>query len=292
MPSITPERIQCAILSRADRASFLPPKLPKINDPNWTTSVAKPAMRKAYKRLGEITLRSLATALIYALLPETGERHDVGLILMLLETLLSPRTFARILLATGDYEDAPPCPFFGMSSPLVAGAFFAFVGAFMAFSEDKGLIRFSPWFDATFRPLAQAGVKGLNCKAKFTAPIYPTTRAQVDHSAESKRLKKKQRIAGRVVFGDTTNTSSATPTSTLAAKTGLSSSSAKARKEVTDFKFLRIPKEKYQVAQASARSLQTTEVATAGVAEDSIPPGILIVLLIYNDSTGPKYRRI
>jgi hypothetical protein len=80
---------------------------------------------------------------------------------MLLETLLSPRIFARILLATGDYEDAPPCPFFGMSSPLVAGAFFAFVGAFMAFSEDKGLIWFSPWFDATFRPLTQAGVKGL-----------------------------------------------------------------------------------------------------------------------------------
>ncbi|KAJ7932050.1 hypothetical protein B0H13DRAFT_809106 [Mycena leptocephala] len=132
MPSITPERIQSAILSRADRASFLPPKLPKINDPNWTTSVAKPAMRKAYKRLGEITLRSLATALIYALLPETGERHE-----MLLETLLSPRIFARILLATGDYEDAPPCPFFGMSSPLVAGAFFAFVGAFMAFSETR-----------------------------------------------------------------------------------------------------------------------------------------------------------
>jgi hypothetical protein len=81
------------MLSRADRASFLPPKLPKINDPNWTTSVAKPAMRKAYKRLGEITLRSLATALIYALLPETGERHDVGLIIVYVPCLTVRRCY-------------------------------------------------------------------------------------------------------------------------------------------------------------------------------------------------------
>jgi hypothetical protein len=80
---------------------------------------------------------------------------------MLLESLLSPTTLARILLATGDYEDVPPCPFFGMTSPLVAGAFFAYVGAFMAFSGDNGLLRFSPWFDVVFRPLAQAGFKAL-----------------------------------------------------------------------------------------------------------------------------------
>jgi hypothetical protein len=91
MPSVTPQRIQIAILSRADRVTFRPPKLPQINDATWTTSAANPAMRRAYKRLGETTLRSLMKTLVYALLPETGERHNVGLILVYVRWLTARR---------------------------------------------------------------------------------------------------------------------------------------------------------------------------------------------------------
>ncbi|KAF7335806.1 hypothetical protein MVEN_02236600 [Mycena venus] len=200
-PAPLPARIQDSILSRCDRVTFNVPKVPSLNKQEvWTQTTTQAATRKAYRRLGDKTIRSLLKPLLYALLPEKGPLHT-----LLLDTLMSARTIARVLLATGDYEDASPSPFFGMDSPSVTDAFLVYVGAFMVGSDEHGLTRLRPWVDRVFRPLAEVGVKAIDERAKFMAPTYPTTRSQL--AAPEGRWRKKVKVAptGRAILCNTTN---------------------------------------------------------------------------------------
>lgn len=77
------------------------------------------------------------------------------------QTLKSPQTSARILLACKAYEDVDGCPFIGMDAPELADALLRFFGMFTAASGKKGLFRLIPWFVHTYKDLAKAGVRAL-----------------------------------------------------------------------------------------------------------------------------------
>ena len=73
----------------------------------------------------------------------------------------SHRTLARVLLATGDYQDVPPCPFFGMVAEEPSLALRVYLGAYMVYAPEFGLLRLRPWFSSMFDKLVKAAVAAL-----------------------------------------------------------------------------------------------------------------------------------
>ncbi|KAJ6615828.1 hypothetical protein B0H10DRAFT_2039195 [Mycena sp. CBHHK59/15] len=204
----TTPRIQATILSRMDLRTFTSKafKLPLLKDAMWEDAVASPAARSVFRLVGRSTLQSLVSTLVFSFLPadspDLSSEHQI-----ICSGLLSAATYARLLLATGDYEDVPPCPFYGMDAPEPGEVFEIYVGASVV-SSVHGLLRFRPWFTAVFTDLACGAVKAmLNPRARPRLPKMITKYADIPSEPKRKRQKVPS-IKPRNALSDTTNTAS------------------------------------------------------------------------------------
>ncbi|KAJ7503444.1 hypothetical protein B0H11DRAFT_1985593 [Mycena galericulata] len=196
-----PDRIQQGILSRADRRTFRVFSLPPVPDdsPGWAHVRHSKSLWGAYFLLGKTNFEALVANLVYKFLPCGSPFFQV-----ICEKLGSEITLCRVLLATGDYEDVPPSPFFGMECASVKEAFLVYFGIFCG-SSVHGVFRVRPWTDAVFGLLAEAAVNvTINPKMYIIPPLKPTRQAQVEW-LEAPKKKKKSNVGNRFVLADVTN---------------------------------------------------------------------------------------
>ncbi|KAJ7503509.1 hypothetical protein B0H11DRAFT_2357894, partial [Mycena galericulata] len=164
------ERVQNMVLCAMDRASYKPSKLPRISDTTTRTSPMTEDLNLAYLGIGTLVFDTLAHKVLHGLPGlELPASHDLAC-----QTLKSPRTCARILLATTGYQDVAGCPFIGMDAPELADALLRFFGMFTAASGKKGLFRLRPWFEHAYKNLAVAAAKAMDPNALIRIPKYPT----------------------------------------------------------------------------------------------------------------------
>ncbi|KAJ7671348.1 hypothetical protein DFH06DRAFT_1177276 [Mycena polygramma] len=196
-----PERLQRAILARMDRQGFNPVKLLKIDSKEiWTKAKTGQAL---FRLIGTSTLDALVSEAVrdYAVLQCDSVKRE-----LVSNCLQSDRTLARVLLATGDYEDLAPCPFYGMQSPTPGDALKVYLGAYMLHAQRLAMLRLRPWFLSMYCRLAAAAVAALDTTATFRAPRNPTRVS--DLPVFSSRKKSKSRKQDKNALQDISNKAS------------------------------------------------------------------------------------
>ncbi|KAF7335816.1 hypothetical protein MVEN_02237600 [Mycena venus] len=171
----TDERVQDAILSAMDMKSFKATKLLRIKSEDMWTRMRSNSERGMFSLIGASTLEYLVGEAMKDFVELQNAEHEQ----LVLEAMTSIRTISRLLLATGDYQDVPPCPFWGMVAEEPRMALWVYLGAYMEYAAKHALLRLRAWASEMFQKLAKAAVTALNPKARVRAPKLVRTLADV-----------------------------------------------------------------------------------------------------------------
>ncbi|KAF7335815.1 hypothetical protein MVEN_02237500 [Mycena venus] len=171
----TDERVQDAILSAMDLKSFKATKLLRIKSEDMWTRMRSNSERGMFSLIGASTLEYLVGEAMKDFVELQNTEHEQ----LVLEAMTSIRTISRLLLATGDYQDVPPCPFWGMVAEEPRMALWVYLGAYMEYAAKHALLRLRAWASEMFQKLVKAAVAALNPKARIRAPKLVRTLADV-----------------------------------------------------------------------------------------------------------------
>ncbi|KAJ6553519.1 hypothetical protein DFH09DRAFT_1085644 [Mycena vulgaris] len=183
------ERVQRAVLAAMDRVTFDPAKLPRIGKPEIWEAAKQNVKRDTYRMMGTAVFQSLVHNVVDRIPAFQGPAFGHFDVRLVVDTLMSASTCARLLLTLGKYEDIPACPFIGMEALEVGDAMRVYLGALVA-SSDNALFRLRLWSDSAFTDLAAAAAKALEPDARIPNPKRPTTFAALKKSTAKPWMRK------------------------------------------------------------------------------------------------------
>ncbi|KAJ7724532.1 hypothetical protein B0H16DRAFT_323636 [Mycena metata] len=182
--TVPKQRVQDAVLCAMDNASF--PALALLGVQNPTVWEIAKKFFAAYAVVGDTAFSTNVENIVVGIVGINSP--DIPL---LVDVLTSSTTVARLLLTSGSYENAPPCPFEGMDEPEGVGlSWRVLLAIYLSVSPTQGAMNLRLFLRKPFILLAQAAARSLSPAAHIRKPRGYTTYAEARRPQRVKPAKK------------------------------------------------------------------------------------------------------